>query len=232
VRVERIGWARLAGPVAARGELIIVMSPAMRSTSPTLPPVAPVRAASVSRPICPVCRQGRLLPGTECRQFRPRGKPVQLELLSSVCDRCGQHTVRADQHSQNLQRLADRKHLPEYAGLLLGEEIVALRHRYGLTQLAAARIFGKGKVAFSRYENEVSFPDASTTLLLRLAIDKPECMKWLADLAGEPLPLWQERWHDRRGQAAAPADAGMTTTRAAISPDASSAANHAHPEKR
>lgn len=173
----------------------------MTSTHSSLQPTSSVHARAAVRPthpICPVCRLGRLLPGTECRQFRPRGIPVQVQLLTSVCERCGQHTVRADQHSQNLRRLADRKHLPEYAGLLLGEEIVALRHRYGLTQLAAARIFGKGKVAFSRYENEVSFPDASTTLLLRLAIDQPACMKWLADRAGEPLPLRQARRSERR----------------------------------
>jgi HTH-type transcriptional regulator/antitoxin MqsA len=79
---------------------------------------------------------------------------------------------------------------------LLGEEIVGLRKRYGLTQLAAARLFGKGKIAFSRYENEATYPDASTTLLLTMAIDMPDSLKWLADKAGVEIPMWRERRED------------------------------------
>jgi HTH-type transcriptional regulator/antitoxin MqsA len=73
-----------------------------------------------------------------------------------------------------------------------------LRSRYGLTQQAASKVFGKGKIAFSRYENEVTYPDETTTLMLRMAIDKPDALKWLADQAGVPVPLWQERREDRR----------------------------------
>jgi len=106
--------------------------------------------------------------------------------------------VRAAQHAENLRRLANRKNLPAYDGLLLGEQIAALRHRYGLKQQDASKIFGKGKIAFSRYENEVTYPDDSTTLLLRMAIDKPDCMKWLADQAGVELPLWQARCEESK----------------------------------
>lgn len=123
---------------------------------------------------------------------------MRVELLASVCNHCGKETIRAKQHEENLQRLADRKHRDEYKGLLLGEEILALRHRYGLTQQAAAKIFGKTNITFSRYEHEVTYPDESTTVLLRMAIEKPDALKWLADQAGETVPLWQERCEDRR----------------------------------
>ncbi len=149
-------------------------------------------------PKCPICRNGRLLAGTTHREFYPRGVKVSVELLTSVCDHCGKETVRSAQHDDNLQRLWDRKHRPAYAGLLLGEEILALRHRYGLKQQDASKIFGKGKIAFSRYENEVTYPDESTSLLLRMAIEKPDTLKWLADEAGVSLPLWQARCDDRR----------------------------------
>jgi len=149
-------------------------------------------------PRCPVCKKGQLLPSTTHREFKPRGKTVRVELLASVCNHCGKETIRAKQHEENLKRLADRKHRDEYKGLLLGEEILALRHRYGLTQQAAATIFGKTNITFSRYEHEVTYPDESTTMLLRLAIEKPDALKWLADQAGEPVPLWQERCEDRR----------------------------------
>lgn len=147
-------------------------------------------------PLCRACRQGHLQPATCEDVFRPHGKEVRVELLTSRCDHCGAEITRGSQHDENLRRLAARK--VHYGGLLMGEEIVALRKRYGLTQQAAARIFGKGKIAFSRYENEVSYPDDSTTLLLTMAIDKPDSLKWLADRAGEEIPLWQERCEDQR----------------------------------
>lgn len=147
-------------------------------------------------PRCPVCRKGQLHAGVRTEVFHPHGKDVAVELLVSRCDACGEETTRASQHDENLRRLAARK--AEYDGLLMGEEIVALRSRYGLTQQAASKIFGKGKIAFSRYENEVTYPDESTTLMLRMAIEKPDSLKWLADQAGVPVPLWQERCEDRR----------------------------------
>ena len=140
---------------------------------------------------CPACRKADLQPGTWVREFHPRKKPVRVELLTSVCASCGAQATSAAQHSENLKRLKARK--ARYDGLLLGEEIFALRRRYGITQQAAGRIFGKGKIAFSRYENETSYPDETTTRLLELAIEKPDVIRWLADKAGEDLPLWSAR---------------------------------------
>lgn len=54
----------------------------------------------------------------------------------------------------------------------------------------------KGKIAFSRYANEATYPDASTTLLLTMAIAMPDSLKWLADKAGVEIPLWRERLED------------------------------------
>ena len=149
-----------------------------------------------SLPLCPACRKGHLHVTTRNEVFRPRGVEVVVELLASKCDACGVQTTRASQHEDNLRRLAARKQ--HYGNVLMGEEIMALRKRYGLTQQAAAKIFGKGKIAFSRYENEVTYPDDSTMLLLRMALEKPDSLKWLADKAGVELPMWQERCKDGR----------------------------------
>jgi len=147
-----------------------------------------------SLPLCPACKAGRLRSVTRSKVFRPNGKPVSVELLASRCDDCGVESTRAGQHDENLRRLAARKE--HYGDLLMGEEIVALRKRYGLTQQAASRIFGKGKIAFSRYEHEVTYPDMSTTLMLTMAIEKPDSLKWLADKAGVDIALWRERCED------------------------------------
>lgn len=152
--------------------------------------------SSKSLPMCPACRKGHLHEVTRTEVFWPRGAEVSVELLASKCDACGVQTIRAAQHDENLRRLAARKQ--QYGDVLMGEEIVTLRKRYGLTQQAAAKIFGKGKIAFSRYENEVTYPDDSTMLLLRMALEKPDTLKWLADRAGVELPLWRERCEDGR----------------------------------
>ena len=145
---------------------------------------------------CPACRSTALEQIEYQREFHPRGKRVVVDLLALRCQSCGAESARATQHDENIRRLKARK--AQYGGLLLGEEIFSLRRRYGITQQAAAKIFGKGKIAFSRYENEISYPDDSTTLLLTLAIEKPDGIRSLADKAGVELPLWEARCEDER----------------------------------
>ncbi|MCC8987737.1 MAG: type II toxin-antitoxin system MqsA family antitoxin [Candidatus Contendobacter sp.] len=147
--------------------------------------------------LCPACRKGCLMAAQYTRAFELKGKHVEVQLQTSVCDACGETTTKASQHRENLRALAERK--THYGNVLMGEEILALRKHYGLTQQQASTIFGKGKIAFSRYESETSYPDESTTLLLTLAIEKAEVMKCLADKAGVELPLWPERCEDDRG---------------------------------
>ncbi len=145
---------------------------------------------------CPACRQGELQEATWSREFHPHGERLSVELLTSVCSECGAQATTGPQHDENILRLRARK--TQYDGLLLGEEILSLRRRYGITQQTAAKIFGKGKIAFSRYENETSYPDASTTLLLEMALEKPDVIRRLADKAGVELPLWEARCEDER----------------------------------
>ena len=153
---------------------------------------------SVKQPRCPACRSTDLVQVGYQREFRPHGKVVVVDLLTLRCASCGAESTRSAQHTENLARLKARK--AEYGGLLLGEEILSLRRRYGITQQNAAKIFGKGKIAFSRYENEVSYPDETTTRLLTLAIEKLDVIRWLADRAGVDLPLWEARCEDERRQ--------------------------------
>lgn len=140
---------------------------------------------------CLACKAADLQEATSEEHFYPHGKQVTVLLRVSRCPACGMELINAQQRRENLVRLQARK--SEYGDLLLGEEIVELRKRYGLTQEMAAKIFGKGKIAFSRYENEASYPDASMTKLLKLAIALPAALKILADNEGLEIPLWEQR---------------------------------------
>jgi putative zinc finger/helix-turn-helix YgiT family protein len=125
------------------------------------------------------------------REYFPDKTTVTVELLESKCDHCGATTVLSAQHQENLRRLAAWR--SEYDDQLMGEEYIALRKRYGFTQQQASKIFGKGVIAFSRYENENFYPDPSTRLLIELAIARPEVLKSLAGKAGVTITLWKER---------------------------------------
>lgn len=126
-----------------------------------------------------------MTPATRVRTFEPRGERVEVILKTSRCDACGTERTSAADHRENLDALAARK--AHYGGLLLGEEVLALRRRHGLTRQDAAKIFGKSTSTFLRYETEAGYPDVSTTLLLELAIEQPGVIETLAAKAGVTL---------------------------------------------
>lgn len=115
-----------------------------------------------------------------------------------VCDHCGVETLLPKAHEENLRRLAARK--SAYGNQLMGEEYVDFRKRYGLTQKQATKLIGKSAIAFSRYENEVTYPDESTRLLLTLVMKNQGALKALAAETGVRIPLWAERCEDERGE--------------------------------
>lgn len=174
------------------------------------------------KPACPSCGSTRLKTVKWDETFCPRGVPVAVTLQGTRCQVCGHEAGTWEQHEENLKRLAARK--VHYGDLLLGEEVVALRQRYGLTQQAMAKIFGKGKIAFSRYENEASYPDDSTTLMLQAAIEMPRFIKWLADRVGVKLPMWRQRMRDdaaaRRALREAEAASAVAATPTSVPPKA------------
>ena len=89
-----------------------------------------------------------------------------LPLVFKQCDACGSDFAGAAESKQNKRALmAWRKQVD---GLLTGEEITALRKQYKLTQGQAAKLFGGGPVAFSKYENDDVAQSESMDTLLRL----------------------------------------------------------------
>lgn len=142
---------------------------------------------------CKVCKSP-MHESTETREFRPWKKRVTVSLLVMICDHCGAQRATATQHATNLERLAGRR--PAYAGMPMGEDYVKFRLRYGLTQKAACALFGLGRVSFSRYENEASYPATAARHLLRLAMRHTYVVAALAEMCGGTVPLLKERQED------------------------------------
>jgi putative zinc finger/helix-turn-helix YgiT family protein len=145
---------------------------------------------------CRACREGVLTETTKVRKFFPNKREVAVELLTAVCNHCGTEALLSEHLKVNRERLAARK--SQYGEQLMGEQYIAFRKRYGLTQQQASKIFGKGVIAFSRYENETTYPDDTSRLLIEMAMERPEVLKALADKAGVAIPLWKERCEDEQ----------------------------------
>jgi HTH-type transcriptional regulator/antitoxin MqsA len=114
--------------------------------------------------LCPLCGEGHVTPRTEATVTEYHGQKGTVTLRYTECDVCGSEmTGDADGRANKRAVLRFRKQVD---GLLTGEEIRAIRGQYGLTQAQAAKLFGGGPVAFSKYENDdVSHSEAMDNLL-------------------------------------------------------------------
>ena len=103
------------------------------------------------------------------------GHKGNVPLHYQLCDACMSDSAGAVQMRANKRGMvAFRKQVD---GLLSGAEILALRKRYGLNQQQAARLFGGGPVAFSKYENDDVAHSEAMDKLLRLAL-RSESVFW------------------------------------------------------
>lgn len=116
---------------------------------------------------CPACRAERHLLEVRRREsHRLRGEVIELEADVLTCGACGNSVSHAERDDRILKAVYDeyrRRH-----GMLMPEEIMRLRERYGLSQRALARLLGWGDVTIHRYENGALQDNAHETVLRQL----------------------------------------------------------------
>jgi len=116
--------------------------------------------------LCPICGEGHVTDQVQMTETQYKGHKKNLPLHFKLCDSCTSDFAGAQESKQNRRELmAFHKSVD---GLLTGAEITDLRKRYKLTQAQAARLFGGGPVAFSKYENDDVAQSESMDTLLRL----------------------------------------------------------------
>ena len=105
-----------------------------------------------------------------------------MTLHFAECDACGSEiTGDADSRANKRAVLAFRKSVD---GVLTGAETRALREKYSITQDQAARLFGGGPKAFSKYEADDVAHAAAMDTLLRLALRSEDTFWELVALKG------------------------------------------------
>jgi HTH-type transcriptional regulator/antitoxin MqsA len=115
-------------------------------------------------------------------EFQRNGQSFTADVEYSVCRQCGDEVIFAEQIKRNdcILRDAWRK----IDGLLTAQEIVDLRNKLGLTQQDAAKVFGGGVNAFSKYERSEVIQSVAMDKLMRAALEFPSLFLWLKQQAG------------------------------------------------
>lgn len=131
-----------------------------------------------NKQLCPICGEGHVMSHVDQVESEYKGHKAMVALHYKVCDTCTSDFAGAEE--SRLSKRAVMAFRKSVDGLLTGTEIVALRKQYHLTQDQAAKLFGGGPVAFSKYENDdVAHSEAMDTLL-RLVLESPEAFWTLA----------------------------------------------------
>jgi HTH-type transcriptional regulator / antitoxin MqsA len=117
-----------------------------------------------TKELCPICGEGHVTDHVDQFESEYKGEKAWLPLHYQLCDVCTSDFAGTKESKLNKRAvMAFRKSVD---GLLTGDEICALRAKYKLTQTQAAKLFGGGPVAFSKYENDdVAHSEAMDTLL-------------------------------------------------------------------
>ena len=130
--------------------------------------------------LCPICGKGHVTRCVDEVQATYKEQTKMLPSLYLQCDTCTSDFAGLEESRVNKRAmLAFRKQVD---GLLAGAEVKALRERYKINQTQAAKLFGGGPVAFSKYENDDVVQSEAMDKLLRL-VGKNESAFWgLAEL--------------------------------------------------
>lgn len=128
-----------------------------------------------TKELCPICGEGHVTSQVEMVESEYKGQTRRLPSHYQLCDTC--HSDFAGASEGRLNKRAIMAFRKSVDGLLTGAEILALRERYRLTQDQAARLFGGGPVAFSKYENDDVAQSEAMNSLLRL-VRRSEAAFW------------------------------------------------------
>lgn len=130
-----------------------------------------------SRNICPICEEGQLHPQIGSNSVEYRGHQTSLDMHFSVCDACGSEQAGTAELRQNKRSMIEFR--KKVDGLLTGSQVRSIRKNLGLSQAEAARVFGGGPVAFSKYESDDVAQSEAMDKLLRLSNELPSAFDLL-----------------------------------------------------
>ena len=127
---------------------------------------------------CKICKSEDVSGFVEVEDISYKGNDLQVSIAYSVCNNCDREFVSKPQIIQN--ELALRAVKKTFDGLLSSEEIVRAREELSLTQEQAARVFGGGRNAFSKYERGEVSQSVAMDKLIRICLNHRDIFRELA----------------------------------------------------
>ena len=141
---------------------------------------------------CPICEEGYLDSRIDLDRVEYQGHHADLELHYSFCKTCGSEQANMDQLRFNKRSMVEFR--KKVDGLLTGSQVRSIRKNLGLSQAEAARVFGGGPVAFSKYENDDVTQSEAMDKLLRLANEVPAGYDFLCKQGGIGNSANSQKW--------------------------------------
>lgn len=136
---------------------------------------------------CPLCRNGKWKEFTDGEfNFRHGRKTYTVPgLHHAVCEECGTRGYLPGQRAHN--KYIVEQYQSGMEGYISPSDVLSVREKYCLSQVDAVKIFGGGTQAFSKWERGTASPAGPTARLLKLALEVPAAMRYLAERAGVEL---------------------------------------------
>ena len=130
---------------------------------------------------CPSCGHGEMVKRIQDEKLSFGGQSLTLhDMKGEFCTNCDEGVWDAESY---------RRYTEAQAGLLRavkgdpGADIRRIRQNLKLTQAELSKVFGVGKLAFSRYERGKSQPPAPLVKLLKLVERHPDLMNEIRDVS-------------------------------------------------
>ena len=127
---------------------------------------------------CKLCKSEDVSDYVEAEEVSYKGSSLQVSIAYSLCNNCDREFISKPQILQNEAALRAAK--KDYDGLLSSEEIIRARRTLSLTQEQAARVFGGGRNAFSKYERGEVSQSVAMDKLIRICLNHREVFHELA----------------------------------------------------
>lgn len=136
--------------------------------------------------VCPFCEVGKTEEVTFAETVKVGRKSVAVEgLRKRVCPACHSESVPGHLHDANLDLIEAAQ--SRVTGQVPVSALRALRERWELSQKTASKIFGAGPSSFGKWESGQANMSTPSALLVKVALQFPQVVGYLAKLAGVPL---------------------------------------------
>lgn len=126
---------------------------------------------------CPVC-DAQATQGMDRFEVPVGARRVTVSAERMRCHQCGEAFLTPDQ--MDAAQVAASNQIRREEGLLLPEEIRAIRYTFGLSQTALEQLLSAGAKTVVRWERGTVFQNKTTDELLRLVRDVPGVFEHLA----------------------------------------------------